>query len=38
MEYIDILNKKKRKVILTNTVQQQDKLLLPFALILCGEI
>lgn len=38
MEYTDILNKKKRKVILTDSVQQQYKLLLPFALILCGEI
>lgn len=38
MEYSDIFNKKKRKVIFTDTVQKHDKLLLPFALILCGEI
>lgn len=38
MEYTGILNKKKSKVILTDHGQDQDKLLLPFALILCGEI
>lgn len=35
MEYTDISNK--RKIVLTDTVQLQDKLLLPFALIFCGE-